>query len=239
VTGTGAFPARPTLLERYRDAVAAAADRLMVAGPAPLDGAKPRRKDPMDMDLELALERRVDFSFEGTPLKDVVDFLRQVVQKNLVLDERVVAEDERLVTMTLRRTPLRDALGLLLGPDLVYRIRSGAILITHRRRPFDADRIQARVYDVRDLAASAPFGSADKTSSLLLAALVDLTGGAVWDSVRIADKALAEKPAALLQGASIELRDPGYLIAAHTPEVHEQLGQILAIMKAIEGGAKR
>jgi len=122
-------------------------------GPVPLPSGE-AVTTPADLDLEQALQKEVEFSFEGTPLKDVVDFLRQVVQKNLVLDERSIAEDERLVTMTLSKVPLQSALNLILGQDMGYIIKDGAIFISTRDRLRAVEPMDFRIYDVRDLTQS-------------------------------------------------------------------------------------
>lgn len=87
---------------------------------------------PHDIPLALDLAKHVSYSFEGTPLKDVVDFLRQLCKVNFVIEPNVIAEDERLVTMTLSKVPLGRALNLVIGADLRIVIRDGAIVIERR-----------------------------------------------------------------------------------------------------------
>jgi len=82
---------------------------------------------PEDISLAQGLQKDVEFSFEGTPLTDAVDFLCQLTEQNIV-----DPGDERLITMALSPTPLGSALRQIIGPDLEYVIRDGAIFIRKR-----------------------------------------------------------------------------------------------------------
>ena len=105
------------------------------ASAATASSARRQKAEPAwRADLEQALEKEIEFSFVRTPLKDVVNFIGQVVQKNIVLDPKAVAKDERLVTLTVRRIPLKKALDLILGKDMGYIIKDRAIFISTKSR---------------------------------------------------------------------------------------------------------
>ncbi|MEW6356824.1 MAG: hypothetical protein AB1696_10880 [Planctomycetota bacterium] len=103
-----------------------------------------------EKDLEKALdEQRVDISFESTPILDVVNFLRTLVDKNIALDAQV--PEDTTITLELRNVSLRAALDniIMLGEGLAYTIRNEAIWIT-TKEAMSGDMV-VLVYDVRDL----------------------------------------------------------------------------------------
>ena len=98
--------------------------------------------------LDRALdERRVDISFESTPILDVVNFLRTLVEMNIILHSDV-AEDTT-ITLDLKNVSLRAALNniCMLG-DLDYSIKKEAVWITTKET---AAEMITLVYDIRDL----------------------------------------------------------------------------------------
>ncbi|NOZ19523.1 MAG: hypothetical protein GXP25_00380 [Planctomycetes bacterium] len=103
-----------------------------------------------ERNLEKALdEQRVDISFESTPILDVVNFLRTLVDKNIALDSQV--PEDTTITLELRNVSLRAALDniCMLGEGLAYTIRNEAIWITTKEAM--AGDMVVLVYDVRDL----------------------------------------------------------------------------------------
>ena len=104
--------------------------------------------------IESALARPVEFSFEGVPMRDVVNFLRQVLQQNVVLDHSAVSPD-RVVTMTLAGVRLESALNLLFEGDLDWTVADGAIVISTTAK---VKELRRRVPRPSEALASAPEG---------------------------------------------------------------------------------
>lgn len=100
--------------------------------------------------LESALkEKRVDISFESTPIADVVSFLRTLVEMNVALDKAV--PEDTTITLELKDVSLESALKniCMLGENLTYTIKNDAIWITTKEAT--AGDMIILVYDVRDL----------------------------------------------------------------------------------------
>ena len=105
--------------------------------------------------IEQKLEKDISFSFEGTPLDDVVDFLRTRLQINFVLDQAAIAEDERLVTFTANNMRAADALKWIMTlTRLDNAYRAGAIYISTRAKARAARTQYLKIYDTRDLTKS-------------------------------------------------------------------------------------
>jgi len=113
----------------------------------------PEEKAPSEKEalLKDALKsKRVDINFEATPLPDVVNFLKTLVDVNIVLDPGLEKEvTERLVTLTLTDVTLGAALEFIVGKDLIYIIKNDAIFIT-TKEALKGD-LSIQVYDARDL----------------------------------------------------------------------------------------
>ena len=94
-------------------------------------------------------EKRVDISFESTPILDVVNFLRTLVEMNIILHSEV--PEDTTITLDLKDVSLRAALDniCMLGEDLDYAIREEAIWIMPKEAA--AMDMVTLVYDVRDL----------------------------------------------------------------------------------------
>jgi hypothetical protein len=102
--------------------------------------------------IEQKLERPVSFSFQETPLEDVIGFLRLTVGVNIILDSSVVAEDQRLISLTVKDMRAADALNWVCTMSrLAWGYRSGAIYVSTRQQVHAAEAKHLKNYDVRDL----------------------------------------------------------------------------------------
>lgn len=148
--------------------------------------AYPEDKQPTEKEamLKQALkERRVDINFEATPLSDVVNFLRSLVDLNIVLDPNLEDKEirERLISLQLSDITLGAALDFICGKDLIYIVKNDAILITTRAAL--QGELSIQVYDVRDLLLTLidrpaqPFTLAEGTSGAAAAAAGGLSFG--------------------------------------------------------------
>ncbi|NOZ23561.1 MAG: hypothetical protein GXP25_20995 [Planctomycetes bacterium] len=77
-------------------------------------------------------DKRLDLSFESTPLRDAVNYLREIAQCNLVADEKVA--ETRKITMTVRKASLDTILRLICGPELNYGIAHEVLYISTGER---------------------------------------------------------------------------------------------------------
>jgi len=134
-------------------------------GPVPLPSGQ-AQKTPKELELEEALETRVDLSFVDTPLRDVVDFLKTLVRVDINLDVTTIQTSERLITLQLKDARLKDALRLLLqgaslpeelaqNNGLDYIITPASIVISTKSKLqlLQKYRMDMRIYDIRDFMA--------------------------------------------------------------------------------------
>jgi type II secretory pathway component GspD/PulD (secretin) len=83
------------------------------------------------------LMKPVDFNFEATPLCDVVNYLKTVTNLNIVLDPNMKDPKvrEKLITLKLTDVGLGNALDIILGKSLGYRVKDDVIVITDVEKP--------------------------------------------------------------------------------------------------------
>ncbi len=126
------------------------------AGDPPPSRPVPSSDDPRKQEILNRLSgMKIDLDFADTPLADVLDFIRDFAQINLVMDPHVAeqaAGDGMKVTIKVRELALKSALKLILqskGLTAVY--RDGVLLVL----PQDEAKksVVLRIYDVRDLLA--------------------------------------------------------------------------------------
>ncbi|QDU62516.1 hypothetical protein Pan216_33830 [Planctomycetes bacterium Pan216] len=103
--------------------------------------------------IEQAYLGAVDIEFEETTLSDAMEFLRDSVNINIVLDkeglEYADTDADALVTLSVQGIPLGDALDLMLEPlGLTHVIRNNVLVITDAETD---DMLETRVYPVADL----------------------------------------------------------------------------------------
>jgi len=106
------------------------------------------------------LQKRISVDFNEVPLGDVVEFLRSVLDVNIILDSESIYRQEPeniLITLKLHEVRARTLLKFLTRyADMKYSIIDGVIFIS----PDIIEPVYLRLYDVRDLIFTVPdFGS--------------------------------------------------------------------------------
>lgn len=96
---------------------------------------------------------RLTMDFEGAPLEDVIEYVRQATSVNLVVDPEVLRErspEELRVSLKVRDLPARNVLSLVLDMSrLAWDVQNGVLLVTTEDRRIL--RPYSHVYDIRDL----------------------------------------------------------------------------------------
>ncbi|OHB36014.1 MAG: hypothetical protein A2Y08_04230 [Planctomycetes bacterium GWA2_40_7] len=96
---------------------------------------------PFPKVIEDALNTIISFEFLDTPLRDIVIFIREKTNINMIVD----SEAENVsVTLKLRDVPLRTALKYILPKGCEYVVEADII-------HFYKQKMEMRVYDVRDI----------------------------------------------------------------------------------------
>ncbi len=98
-------------------------------------------KDQIPKTIENALNTIISFEFLDIPLRDVVVFLREKTNINMIIDAE--ARDAS-ITLKLKDIPLRTALRYILPKGYEYVIE-GDIIHIYRQK------MELRIYDVRDI----------------------------------------------------------------------------------------
>ncbi len=113
-----------------------------------------RKNSPIEQRIEAALSERTELAFTDTPLTDAIDFLRDVHQISIIIDNAAL-QDEGVdpsspINLELSGITFRSALKLMLSPLLLtYVIEDEVMKITTIAK---ADEVlTTRVYPVADL----------------------------------------------------------------------------------------
>ena len=114
------------------------------------------RRSPAEKKIEEALKQPTQIEFVETPLKDVVDYLKDLHHIEIQLDSAALKEagvDESTpVTKNLKGISLRSALKLLLDElQLKYVIHNEVLLITSPAKAESDEYMTTKVYPVADL----------------------------------------------------------------------------------------
>lgn len=180
---------------------------------------------------------RITVRFEETPIKEVVQYLRDVVDINILLDRDV--DGDRTVTLEARGITVKSLLDYILNPhDLTWLIHEEILHIVPGDHPLVRKRMKLRVYDIQDMLYRLPdfpggeitFGETGiqivqppaevqpDTSDVLQEILMAFTGGSrVWDR----------------DGAEMVLQN-GMLIVRQTPEIHAKLEALLSELRRLD-----
>lgn len=193
----------------------------------------PAGRQEVDAPAAEALARRHEWEFRSVPLREVVEFLRQVTELDYVLRREDIPPDGAPVTLVMETT-LRDLLDHVCElTGMAWVVRDGAVVIG---RPENLEVHETRVYEVTDLLAY--FGDATGPPRTLAERTEDLAdlirrlcGQGMWrgedpDAASRVDEESSEP------GSLGWLRhQPGRLVVHHTPEVHRCLEQLLQSLR--------
>lgn len=127
--------------------------------------AEQAEQDPVARELA----RRRQWDFRDLPLREVVEFMREVTGLDFLLYQEDIPPDGAPVTLSIT-ADLETALDLIAEmTDMAWRLREGAILIG---RPESLETYETRVYVVTDLlvdfgdATAPPRGLEERTTAL-------------------------------------------------------------------------
>jgi len=117
----------------------------------PIGAEEDAEEPPWRTKLKATLEREVSFDFVETPLRDVLGFLQQITNANIILDEKAIdlVGDPQL-TLKVTDMKLARALDWIAGmADLKYALKDEAIFISDEQGVSGGSSL--RLYDVTDL----------------------------------------------------------------------------------------
>jgi hypothetical protein len=194
-------------------------------------GAQDSKKSTYEAKLK---NLRLSLDFKEAPLDQVLDYLREISDLNLLADAKV-REKALVITMAVKELTLGSVLKLMLQPhgcDVMY--RDGVLMVMTKEDVADRT-MKMEIYDCRDILH--PVGHfpgvdidlnaggsgvlvgeppADEAGEAPIEELVRThTGGRSWE----------ENPK-----AGLRLQN-GLLVVKNTPEVHRQVRRLLDLLR--------
>jgi type II secretory pathway component GspD/PulD (secretin) len=105
-----------------------------------------------NLPVQEKLESRVDVNFQGTTLSEVLQFFRQTLGINMVLDSSASALADKPISLQLKDVRAQDALTWALRQvGLRYALVSGIVFVGDRQYVNSMEPRSLRQYDVSDL----------------------------------------------------------------------------------------
>lgn len=175
---------------------------------------------------------KVSLDFKDAPLEAVVDYIREISDLNIVIDQKV-AEKKATVTIKVTEISLRSVFNLMLqahGADILY--KEGVLQILLKEDIIDRT-LKMEIYDCRDIlypiqdfpgvdikladiGVLAEDTAVSEPTEMPIEELVKAhTGAKTWDT--------NPKVSCMMQN--------GLLIVKQTPEVHRQIVRLLNMLR--------
>ncbi len=206
---------------------------------------------PRDQALKNRLnEEKTNFQFESATLADALDYIRQVNNINIVVDDKVKDDIEgQQVTLSVSDLQLGSALELLLkfaGAEYTYVLRNGVVFITNQQGARGEPVL--RVFNVGDLTIkltnfvapnlilkptsaemdenAPPFGKAEEGEALLGSGaeeLMELIQNNIGGDSWDEDQ------------YNIQVSGTDKIVVTHTPEVQAQIARFLDDLRKFAG----
>jgi hypothetical protein len=190
----------------------------------------PHDSEPKPRDVEAQISTALDWpcelDFRDQPLTDVIEFLRQKHQIEILLDTKPLSDagvgSDTPVTRSLKGVSLRTALKLLLDElDLTYLIRDEVLIITSKTEA--ENTLSIKVYPVFDLIvrpADAPTDRPALDFQSLIENVRNNIAPKTWDEVGG-------------PGAIQPFTNSGALVIFQTTEAHEEIAEFLKALREV------
>ncbi len=185
------------------------------------------KESPAERKIREALDQPTQMEFVDTPLKDVVDYLRDLHHIEIQLDgpalKEAGVEDSTPITKNLKGISLRSALKLLLEElQLKFVIHNEVLLITSPTKAESDEYMTTKVYPVADLLVP------DRDGFVETQALLDTVTNSV------ATKTWADNGGTGTTSVMIVGNRP-VLVVSQPEEVHEQIEEMLEMLRKAGG----
>ncbi|MGO8702944.1 MAG: hypothetical protein ACLQVA_03920 [Candidatus Brocadiia bacterium] len=129
----------------------------LILGPAICRASEEGSVPLKNLPVREKLESRMDVNFQGTTLNELLQFFRQRLEINVVLDRAASDLSEKPITLQLKDVRAQDALAWSLRQvGLRYALVSGIVLVGDRQYINAMEPTTLRQYDVADLLMPPP-----------------------------------------------------------------------------------
>lgn len=181
---------------------------------------------------------RISVDFEDASLKEVVQYIREVADINILIGRDIDPSDT--VNFQAKDVTIKTFLEFILQPyDNTFVINEEILWIVTRDHQLVRDRVKLRVYDIQDMLYRLPdfpggeitFGDAGiqivqqpsqpqpDISDTIVELLMTFTGGSrIWDEI---------------EGSDMILQN-GMLIVRQIPEIHAKLERLLSQLRRVD-----
>jgi hypothetical protein len=154
---------------------------------------------------------------DGTPLEEIIAFLREeydveIVLDTVALDELGIGPDEP-ISISLRNIRLDQAMRRMLEPlELTYVVDDGVLLVTSEEEALT--KLRLAIYDVRDLVSQGDYDSLRKI-------IVSTIAADTWAGSGSGESEIRAYP------------QRGAFVVLQTISVHEEIANLLTAMRAM------
>ncbi len=185
------------------------------------------RDSPAELQIREALNSPTQFEFVETPLKDVVDYLKDLHHIQIQLDSPGLKDagiaESTPVTKNLKNISLGSALRLLLDElQLKYVIYNEVLLITSPSKAESDEYMETRTYPVTDLARPDAYGMKDVQP--LVDMLTNTVATKTWQ-----DNGGTGTISEMVVGNRL------LLVVSQTEEVHQEIARTLEKIRRASG----
>ena len=183
---------------------------------------------PAEEAIEKALAAKTSCEFVETPLRDVVDYLRELHKINIIIDKKALDDvgigKDTTITARIANVSFCSALELILRPlDLSWTIHNEVLLIT---TPEEAgNMLVTKVYPVADLVAPADgkqLAGEDYDYDSLVEVITSSIAPSSWNEVG-GQGSLAVAP----------LGNVNALVISQTYQVHRRVARLLEELRKV------
>jgi len=178
--------------------------------------------------IEAALEQKIPLEFVETPLKDLIEYIRDATKIEIWLDEQslkdAAVDPETPVTCLLRSCRLASALDIILDKHgLTWTIHDDVLWITSPQKAESDDFMETQVYDVADLVVYQDKHGAtwDDFDPLMDAMVSGINSNSWMENGRYGD----------INGAS--LGTAKVLVVSQTYRVHKKIAALLENIRKV------
>lgn len=108
--------------------------------------------EPWEVEISNSLKRPLSFEFENTPLQDVLAFMQEATQVNIIIDRSAVGDANEPITLSVSKMSAKAVLDWVVRMvDLEYAFMNEAIFVSNKERIAKFRPLQTHLYDLDEI----------------------------------------------------------------------------------------